>query len=306
MPDPFINQRPQDVVARQRFKSRLEKGFKENQCHVYVLTKEEFTCLWLETQKFYNKTEAQIKEELSNLTGLEATDFILSSAGNYGSIIKDTPAFLALVNDFKRSGNILGRYDIIIRNGWQYVSFKGNPRLRNIITRSRYLLTHTKIINMGIGIQGLKSGAVGGFYIGVLFSTTLDTINWIFKDNYRWTNWLGTVSTDIVKAAIGAAATALAIAFAAVLFPSVVIGFIAGVVVGLYVGFKLNEFDKIHHMTDKVINALNYVEKRAPLLEDKLYKVAFNSAGEAVGFFNIGIDKVGKFYNNSVSQGLIF
>lgn len=29
MPGPFLNQRPQDVVSRQRFKSRLEKDFKK-------------------------------------------------------------------------------------------------------------------------------------------------------------------------------------------------------------------------------------------------------------------------------------
>ena len=235
MPGPFLNQRPQDVVARQRFKSRLEKDFKSNQCYAFSITKEEFTCLWIETQKSYGKTEAQIKEKLSSLTGLSVTDYTLSTVANYGSAIKDTPSFLALANDFKRSGNIFGKYDIITRNGRQYIVFKGNPRLGNIIKGTKYLLDNTKIINIGVGKEGVKSSSVGGFYIAVFFSITLDTVNWIFKDNYRWINWLGTVSTDIVKSLIGV--------LAAIVWGGMVAGasavtltLFSGIVVGLVVG----------------------------------------------------------------------
>ncbi|SBS33496.1 hypothetical protein MSP8886_02770 [Marinomonas spartinae] len=61
MPGPFLNQRPQDVIARQRFKSRLEKDFKQNRCDAFSITKEEFTCLWVETQKFLEKQKRKSK-----------------------------------------------------------------------------------------------------------------------------------------------------------------------------------------------------------------------------------------------------
>ncbi|SBS34440.1 hypothetical protein MSP8887_02151 [Marinomonas spartinae] len=305
MPGPFLNQRPQDVIARQRFKSRLEKDFKQNRCDAFSITKEEFTCLWVETQKFYGKTEAQIKEKLSSLTGLSVTDSILSFTANYGSAIKDSSYLIPLINDFKRSGNILGRYDIIIRNGREYVTFKGNPRLRNIIRRSRYLLNHTKMIEIGIGKEGVKSGAIGGFYIAVFFSITLDTINWIFKDNYRWTNWLGTVSTDIVKAAISIAATLIAGTLVSI-FSLAIVEVIVVIGTGLYVGYELNKLDGNYHITDSVIKALNHIDKKTSKLADETYKVYFNSAREVISLARVDVNKIGLFYNNVVSQGLVF
>lgn len=247
----------------------------------------------------------QIKEKLSGLTGLSVTDSILSFTANYGSAIKVSSYLIPLINDFKRSGNILGRYDIIIRNGREYVAFKGNPRLRNIIRRSRYLLNHTKMIEIGIGKEGVKSGAIGGFYIAVFFSITLDTINWIFKDNYRWTNWLGTVSTDIVKAVIGYAAFILFGALMS-LFSLAIVGFIGGIGVGIFVGNELNKFDENQHITESIIKFLNYVDKKAPLLGDELYKADLNAAKEVINLVKVDINTIGNFYDKANGQGMIF
>lgn len=232
---------------------------------------------------------------------MSVANIVLSFTANYGSAIKDIPAFLALANDFKRSGNIFGKYDITIRNGREYIVFKGNPRLRKIIQGTRYLLTNTKIINIGIGKEGIRSNGVGGVYIGLLVSTTLDTINWIFKDNYRWTNWLGTISTDIVKAAIGYAAYALTAGFIGMGSVAIVASF-SGILVGVLVGYGLTVLDERYHITDLVINSLNHVEKKVPLLADSIYEFHLNAAREVINFFEIDINKIGILYNKAVAK----
>ncbi|SBS33498.1 hypothetical protein MSP8886_02771 [Marinomonas spartinae] len=161
------------------------------------------------------------------------------------------------------------------------------------------------MIEIGIGKEGVKSGAIGGFYIAVFFSITLDMINWIFKDNYRWTNWLGTVSTDIVKAAISIAATLIAGTLVSV-FSLAIVEVIVVIGTGLYVGYELNKLDGNYHITDSVIKALNHIDKKTSKLADETYKVSFNSAREVISLARVDVNKIGLFYNNVVSQGLVF
>lgn len=272
MPGPFLNQKPQDVLSRQNFKSSLEVDFKENSCDVFAYTKDEFVNLWIAVQKSYGKTEDEIKSSISDITGLSTTQLSLSFAANYGSAIKDTPSFLALANDFKKSGNILGKYTMSMRNGKEYISFKGNHKLRSIVRGTRYLTSNTQVINIGIGKDGLKSSLRGGFFISVFFSVTLDTINWIFDDNYRWTNWLGTVSTDVVKAVVGIAAGAIiGFTLATLTFP-VVLTVGAGFVVGIVVSKKLNQIDEEYKITESIIKALNVIERDVPIIAKNYYK----------------------------------
>ncbi|TMP41865.1 hypothetical protein, partial [Pseudoalteromonas sp. S1688] len=68
----------------------------------------------------------------------------------------------------------------------------------------------TQVVNVGVGKEALKHGAKRGFNISVVFSVTLNSINWLFEENYRWTNWVATPSTDMVKPDVGALAGVLA------------------------------------------------------------------------------------------------
>ena len=206
------------------------------------------------------KSQAEIEQYLAEVTGLSIAQISLASAATYGSAIKDTPSFLAIVNDFKRSGNLLGKYESTTRNGKKYIVFKGNHKVRTILKGTRYLANNTQVVNVGVGKEALKQGAKSGFYISVFFSVTLNSINWLFEEDYRWTNWLATTSTDIVKAVLGALAGVLAgIALASGTVAVVAIG--SGIIIGVIVSIGLNSIDKRFEITKSLIKYLEYKER---------------------------------------------
>ncbi|EGI72998.1 hypothetical protein PH505_ba00670 [Pseudoalteromonas distincta] len=262
MPGPFLNHQPHNhpSIKRDKLRSNLESDFNKYQTDIFVLTHEEFFKLWVAFQTARGKSQTAIEQYLSEITGLSIAQISLASAATYGSAIKDTPSFLAIYNDFKRSGNILGKYEPITRNGKKYIAFKGNHKVRTILKGTRYLANNTQVVNVGVGKEALKQGAKSGFYISVFFSVTLNSINWLFEEDYRWTNWLATTSTDIVKAVLGALAGVLAgIALASGTVAVVAIG--SGIIIGVIVSIGLNSIDKRFEITKSLIKYLEYKER---------------------------------------------
>lgn len=262
MPGPFLNHQPHNHpnIKRDKLRSNLESDFNKYQTDIFVLTYEEFFKLWVAVQAARGKSQAEIEQYLAEVTGLSIAQISLASAATYGSAIKDTPSFLAIVNDFKRSGNLLGKYESTTRNGKKYIVFKGNHKVRTILKGTRYLANNTQVVNVGVGKEALKQGAKSGFYISVFFSVTLNSINWLFEEDYRWTNWLATTSTDIVKAVLGALGGILFGLFVAKAAIAVVaIG--AGIIVGVGISILLNKADIRLKITESLIKYLEQREK---------------------------------------------
>ncbi|MBB1339440.1 hypothetical protein [Pseudoalteromonas sp. SR44-2] len=108
---------------------------------------------------------------------------------------------------------------------------------------------------LGVGKEALKQGAKSGFYISVFFSVTLNSISWLFEEDYRWTNWLATTSTDIVKAVLGA--------IGGILFGLLiaVVAISAGIIVGVGISILLNQADIKLKITESLIKYLEQREK---------------------------------------------
>jgi hypothetical protein len=267
MPGPFLNAPPHrhPSLRNNRLRRSLEADFKEHQIDVFVLTHEEFLNLWIAAQAYRGKSQDAIKQRLSEITAMSSAQFSLAHATTYGSAIKDTPSFIALANDFKRSGNILGKFELSTRNGRQYISFKGNHKVRNILQGTRYLANNTKVVNVGIGKEALKQSAKSGFYISIFFSITLNSINWIFEEKYRWTNWVATTSTDVVKALIGALAGILNGSFISTVGAVAVVAIGTGIVVGVTISLGLNAIDNRLKISESIIKYLEH--KEANLLD---------------------------------------
>ncbi|MEL0657187.1 DUF543 domain-containing protein [Pseudoalteromonas issachenkonii] len=89
---------------------------------------------------------------------------------------------------------------------------------------------------------------------------TLNSISWLFEEDYRWTNWLATTSTDIVKAVLGAIGGILfdlLIAKAAI----AVVAIGAGIIVGVGISILLNQADIKLKITESLIKHLEQREK---------------------------------------------
>ena len=111
-----------------------------------------------------------------------------------------------------------------------------------------------------MGKEALQQEAKSGFLYFSIISMTLNSISWLFEENYRWTNWLATTSTDIVKAVLDALAGILAgIVLASGTVAVVAIG--SGIIIGVIVSIGLNSIDKRFEITKSLIKYLEYKER---------------------------------------------
>jgi len=261
MPGPFLNHKPHQhpSINQLRDTKSLTNDLNTNQCDIYILNREDFIRLWIDFLKRRNQTIDEIKSRLSLITGLSISQTAAWFGANLGAATLDTPSFVKLANDFKKSGNIYGKYELVTKNGKDYIHFKGNHKLRNIIKGTRYLANNTRVLTAGIGREAIKNGAKQGFLISIFFSITLNSINWIFDNEYRWTNWLATTTTDIVKIVISSlAAFLLTVVIAKACLVVVAVG--AGILIGVAIGFTMNWIDQKLGVTEALIDHLNKVE----------------------------------------------
>lgn len=273
MPGPFLHQKPHQhpSITRGRNQAALRRDLNKEQHDIYALTKEEFVRLWIEFHKRRNKTIEEVKDYFSRVTALSAIESAAWFGANLGSAVKDTSSLIRLVNDFKKSGNILGEYNIVTKKGKEYIVFKGNHKLRSIVTSARYPVKSPKLMTVGVGREAIKAGAKQGFLISIFFSITLNTINWIFQDEYRWTNWLATTTIDVVKVVIASLAAAAAVAMAGTV---TVIALSLGIAVGIIMGLALTWGDSKVGVTDALVEVLNKFEERLKREEQLIkYKI---------------------------------
>lgn len=235
------------VIERRQVRRNLTRDFSENQVDVYTLDEQDLTTLWIAHQDARNVPKSDIKDRYKQLTG----DTLLLASASF-EIVREHGATAAtigldgqklgvLAQDFRRSGNVLGAYDISRHaNGRQHISFKGNHKLRSYLRGTRYRLTNPTVVNMGIGQTGLSNAARGAVYITAIISASLNGLQWVFDENFGWSNFTRNVSSDLVVAAIAAAAGYFAsIVVARTVKKAVVIGGV-GFGVGIFVGQGLN------------------------------------------------------------------
>lgn len=273
-------------------RAELETAFNENQHDIFVQNDRELLELWIAEQKSKGVNQQHISAKFEQLVGMPLDEYLMQFGKNYGATVvtagADVKVLSVLAAEMKRSGSILGQYYFQTQNGKKYIIFKGRAGLRQILTGTRYLATNSKVMQLGIGGQAMRASAKGGILISVIFSATLNTIDWIFKDEFRWTNWLATISTDIVKAAIASAAgyaagMVVSAGLVAITGASIAIfPLAAAILVGIGIGVALNWLDNKYGVTQAIINHLNRIEydTKKDLSEGVYYVVS--AAGQAV------------------------
>ncbi|HDM8224221.1 TPA: hypothetical protein P0E24_001992 [Vibrio campbellii] len=238
------------------------KKIRENEIDIYVLESRAFVDLWVFEKKFKGLTEQQIRD-LATAMGI--AEFISSR----GSLMHDIAAFYVLAEDLHKGGAINGKYEITKKGAKSYITFKGNHRLRSIVKGTRYLLNNANILALGIGQAGLRASAKGGVFLTVIYSVPYRTLELVFKKDCLFSNWIVSVSSDVLKASISATAgyiagTAIMSVTGVVLIP---IGI--GIAVAFVAGGLLNSWEGKFELKEKAILALDaYFEKNAKLAVD--------------------------------------
>ena len=301
MASPLLYQRierAREQARREHFRNQLESSFKhdpeQNNVTVFVFSPEEVTGLWLAKQRQKGKSDEEINSRYQELVGDDTADLIKAQAAGAVGLARDSKNLGALMLDFKRSGNVLGKYRTQVHKGRKYVIFQGNHKLRNIIKGTRYAYRNPKILKMGIGAGGATTILKGNVAVTVVVSPIVNGYSWIFDPKFGWEDFLKNVPSDIVKASLAGVVGALVTGVLAVGASTMAIPLGVGVVVSFGVGFTLSMLDQEGELTDSVIEAAvatydrvyskasNYyqetsqsIKRRASMLEDNIERIYY-------------------------------
>lgn len=181
----------------------------------------------------------------------------------YAGTLRDTPDIYVLIREFRQLG--ITATEHIAANGNRMIHISGYAGLRRIVTGTRYGAAHPVMLHMGIGQQGLEAGIARGIRFCLVFSAIYRGLEWFFKDEYTFADFLGNITVDMAKTALVAAAswgvgTAL---IAAGVFGGSIIA-VAGIVffVGIGVAFGLEYLDSKYQISAKVIELLKTTWER--------------------------------------------
>ncbi|MDX5408282.1 MAG: hypothetical protein LPK11_14755 [Chromatiaceae bacterium] len=264
----------------------LDAAFKKHQHDIYVLNADELIQIWVAEQKSAGKNMQQIQAHFLALTDTQLVKHVDHYGREFGGTAiaagSDAKMLSALAIDMRRSGSMLGRYYVQTQGGKQYIVFKGRAGLRQVLTGTRYLANNTKVMSMGVGGQALKESAKGGLLISVIFSISINSLTWLFKDEFRWTNWLATVSTDIVKAVIASAAGYAAAITAAAFTSIAVVPVAVGLVVAIGIAWMLYQVDQHYGITAALVEHLERTEEKVKQDISAGFYYVIGAAGRAV------------------------
>ncbi|KFC04442.1 putative membrane protein [Trabulsiella guamensis ATCC 49490] len=148
--------------------------------------------------------------------------------------------------------------------GKMYVKITGYPSLRRIVNGTRYRINHPDVLKLGIGSVGFRTGLVSGARFCIWFSACWRLIEIIFRSDHDVAAFLGNVTMDVAKVIVGVFITRFVGSVSAWAVSTFVASaavpvwgeIVCVVVLGVYVAYKLNEFDNDHVLSTQLIDGI--------------------------------------------------
>ena len=149
---------------------------------------------------------------------------------------------------------------------------------------TRYLASNPQIIQLGLGIQGAKNVAKGGFILGIVVATGIEITEFILNDQKTMYDLVGSVGVEAVKGGLAAlvaygAGALVGSAITVAVLPLGVMLFAA-----LIVSSGLNYLDDSYQIKSKVIAALKAMPEN---LSEGIYTIRAESLSQLGALKNI-------------------
>ncbi len=146
-----------------------------------------------------------------------------------------------------------------------YIIIKGYSARRSAALQgTRYLATHPKLIQLGLGMKSLQGIAKGGFMLGVVVSSGIELMDFMFNNEKTMYDLVGGIGVEAVKGGLGAlVAYGLAAFFAGTVTTIAVAPLGVMALASLGAGIGLNYLDSHFGVKSKVIEALKMVPEHA-------------------------------------------
>lgn len=180
--------------------------------------------------------------------GMEAGASYYASASDFRTLTK-------LVGDL---GGYATRVYVKSYGGKPHIILKGNPRLRSVLTGTKYGVQNAKVIRMGLGYHGAVAAAKAGGVVSVILMTTYRIADYVLTDEATLTSLIGRLATDVVKIGMATGAAIAAAKFVAAGTTMLAVGpLLAIVLVGVVGSLILTNIDDRYRITERLIDALD-------------------------------------------------
>lgn len=178
-------------------------------------------------------------------------------AANYYPTADDIRTIAKLVGDLGAVGT---QAYVKTYGGKPHIILKGSPRLRKILTGTKYGINNPKVVTLGLGKAGAIHAAKAGGLLSVALLSSYRVVDYFLTDQATLGQLVGALATDVVKVGIATGASIAAASAVAGAGLTLAIGpIVAVVVVGLLVSVALTALDEQYGITDRVIAALDEV-----------------------------------------------
>ncbi|PHM73328.1 hypothetical protein [Xenorhabdus kozodoii] len=242
-------------------------------------------------EEYRKKNFAELEKQLSEnedlyvlLTFEEAVKIVKNACGpNPNSSWKEA-GFLCLDLATSFTGNIIDAYgfgqlayelrnnfsvkvtEFVDRYGNRSIKLTGRTGVREFLTAAKYSVSNWKMIDMGIGTQGMQHAVIDGARKVVFVAAAYRLLELAFRDEYDIYNFYGNITMDVAKTAVGVLAGIVVTATAGVFLTagtSVLAVAAVAVGVGFLVGFILYQLDNKYELSKSLIDHMRKMDQLA-------------------------------------------
>lgn len=138
-----------------------------------------------------------------------------------------------------------------------YIIIKGySARRSSALQGTRYLATNPKMMQLGLGIKSLQGIAKGGFILGVVVSTGIELMDFMFNNEKTMYDLVGGIGVEAVKGGLGALLAYTVAAGFGLVTTVAVTPLVVMAIAAVGFGVLINAADKEYDIKGKAIAAL--------------------------------------------------
>ncbi|GKT21435.1 hypothetical protein [Acidovorax sp. SUPP3334] len=267
----------------------LAQSMDKNQVDVLVLTQGQYMSILQDKARNSAALEFSLRKMLSQSTfGQYWQKEFSPNAGEpwVGPVAQGANDALAITKTLNAIGIAgIGSYIKTTAAG-TYIIIKGySARRSSALQGTRYLATHPKMLQLGLGMKSLQGIAKGGFMLGVVVSTGIELMDFMFNDEKTMYDLVGGIGVEAVKGGLGAlVAYGLGAFFGGMVTTVAVLPLVFMAVVAVGAGIGLNVLDRDYKIKSNVIAALKtlpentaqglyYIDTKVQSWQDELRNV---------------------------------
>ncbi len=225
-------------------RAAIKQDIQSNQHEIYVISFEEMDNIVKSSPHAYSKTVKDTWKKLRDRVG---------DGANWYATADDSLTLVKLISDL---GGIGTKAYVKTYGGKPHIILKGNPRLRTVLTGTKYGVKNAKVVTMGLGKAAAISGTKVGGVVSIILMSLYRIADYFLTDEATLSQLIGSLATDVVKIGIVTGAS-IGLAYAAGAASFAIGPLVAVVFVGFLGNLALEAIDNHYHITERVIAALD-------------------------------------------------